>query len=153
MLHDGDGYKVVNSRETPSKTFETIDESGTFKAMRNITSVLALAALLLVLSSLTSAQAPSGVPFLSGTLGNTTIAGNSTANTNPDADGKFEISSEGIRARFVPYGAAISNLFISDKTGTERDIVLGCVITISPHVLSDEGNKKLQVGQRKLLHD
>ncbi|KAL1306253.1 hypothetical protein AAFC00_004343 [Neodothiora populina] len=40
-------------------------------------------------------------------------------------DGKYEISSEGIRANFIPYGASISNLFITDVHGVERDIVLG----------------------------
>ncbi|KAI4741127.1 galactose mutarotase-like protein [Aureobasidium sp. EXF-12298] len=40
-------------------------------------------------------------------------------------NGKYEISSEGIRANFVPYGAGISNLFIRDAHGIERDIVLG----------------------------
>ena len=45
--------------------------------------------------------------------------------TGPDADGKYEISAEGIRAKFIPYGASISNLFIKGKDGKERDIVLG----------------------------
>jgi aldose 1-epimerase len=45
--------------------------------------------------------------------------------TGPDADGKYEISSEGIRAHFIPYGASVSNLFITGKDGVERDIVLG----------------------------
>lgn len=40
-------------------------------------------------------------------------------------NGKYEIASEGIRAHFVPYGASISNLFIKDVHGIERDIVLG----------------------------
>ena len=35
------------------------------------------------------------------------------------------IQAEGIRAAFVPYGAAISDLFINDTHGVERDIVLG----------------------------
>lgn len=43
----------------------------------------------------------------------------------PDANGKYEISAEGIRANFIPYGASISNLFINDTHGVERDIVLG----------------------------
>ncbi|KAF2020801.1 galactose mutarotase-like protein [Aaosphaeria arxii CBS 175.79] len=43
----------------------------------------------------------------------------------PDEDGKYEISAEGIRAQFIPYGASITNLFIHDKNGEERDIVLG----------------------------
>ena len=40
-------------------------------------------------------------------------------------NGKYEISSRGIRAQFVPYGASLSNLFITDARGVERDIVLG----------------------------
>jgi aldose 1-epimerase len=43
----------------------------------------------------------------------------------PDADGKYEISSVGLRALFIPYGASITNLFINDTNGIERDIVLG----------------------------
>jgi hypothetical protein len=43
----------------------------------------------------------------------------------PGADGKYTLQAEGIRAQFVPYGAAISNLFIKDKTGVERDVVIG----------------------------
>lgn len=45
--------------------------------------------------------------------------------TGPDADGKYTISSTGIRAQFIPYAASISNLFINDTFGIERDIVLG----------------------------
>lgn len=95
--------------------------------MRSTSSFAALSASFLSISSLVSAQAPSGIPYLSGTLGNTTIQGNATSSTSPDRNGKFGIASEGIRAQFVPYGAAVSNLFIRDKTGIERDIVLGCV--------------------------
>ncbi|KAF2773201.1 aldose 1-epimerase [Teratosphaeria nubilosa] len=51
-----------------------------------------------------------------------TIAGNASG---PDANGKYEVSSEGIRALFIPYGASITNLFITDVHGVERDIVLG----------------------------
>jgi len=43
----------------------------------------------------------------------------------PDANGKYEISAEGIRGLFIPYGASISNLFVNDTHGIERDIVLG----------------------------
>ncbi|KAF2874424.1 galactose mutarotase-like domain-containing protein [Massariosphaeria phaeospora] len=43
----------------------------------------------------------------------------------PDADGKYEISAEGIRAYFIPYGASVTNLYIKDTKGIERDIVLG----------------------------
>ncbi|PNS15127.1 hypothetical protein CAC42_2356 [Sphaceloma murrayae] len=51
------------------------------------------------------------------------VYGNSTPVA--DADGKFTITAEGIRAQFIPYGASISNLFINDTQGIERDIVLG----------------------------
>lgn len=50
---------------------------------------------------------------------------NSSWSAGPDKDGKYEISSEGIRGHFIPYGASISNLFIADKNGVERDVVLG----------------------------
>jgi aldose 1-epimerase len=43
----------------------------------------------------------------------------------PDANGKYLIEAEGIRAYFIPYGASISNLFINDTHGIERDLVLG----------------------------
>lgn len=45
--------------------------------------------------------------------------------SGPDSDGKYTLKAEGIRAQFIPYGASISNLFIKDKHGIERDIVLG----------------------------
>lgn len=45
--------------------------------------------------------------------------------TSVDSNGKYEVSSEGIRAQFIPYGASITNLFIQDIHGEERDIVLG----------------------------
>ena len=38
---------------------------------------------------------------------------------------KYEICSEDIRANFIPYGASLSNLFIKDIHGVERDLVLG----------------------------
>lgn len=51
-----------------------------------------------------------------------TIVGNgSTVMSN----GKYQISSEGITANFIPYGASVSNLFITDVHGVSRDIVLG----------------------------
>ena len=59
---------------------------------------------------------------LTGTVGNTTIAGSPSG---PDSDGKYVIQGTGIRATFIPYGASISNLFINDTHGVERDIVLG----------------------------
>ncbi|KAF7190507.1 putative aldose 1-epimerase [Pseudocercospora fuligena] len=50
------------------------------------------------------------------------IAGNG-AKVLPN--GKYELQSEGIRAQFIPYAASITNLFIKDVHGVERDIVLG----------------------------
>jgi aldose 1-epimerase len=40
-------------------------------------------------------------------------------------DGKYTLVADGIRAQFIPYGASITNLFINDTNGVERDIVLG----------------------------
>lgn len=67
---------------------------------------------LLAASALAQYNTAKPTPSQNGTIG-------------PDADGKYEISAEGIRANFVPYGASISNLFINDTNGIERDIVLG----------------------------
>jgi aldose 1-epimerase len=77
------------------------------------------AALLVALASATP-QIPGQV--LTGTVGNATIAGNPRG---PDAHGKYEIRGAGIRALFVPYGAAIANLFLDDAAGIERDVVGG----------------------------
>lgn len=52
----------------------------------------------------------------------TTAAGNVP---HQDANGKYEISGPGIRAQFIAYGASISNLFINDTSGLERDVVTG----------------------------
>jgi len=43
----------------------------------------------------------------------------------PDAFGKYTLEAPGIRAQFIPYAASITNLFVKDKNGIERDIVLG----------------------------
>lgn len=43
----------------------------------------------------------------------------------PDADGKYVVTGTNIRATFIPYGASISNLFINDTSGVERDIIGG----------------------------
>lgn len=43
----------------------------------------------------------------------------------PDEDGKYWISSDYLKAGFVPYGAAISDLIIEDQYGIPRDIVAG----------------------------
>ena len=69
------------------------------------------------------------IAFLSALFAATAIAAPSNYPTNttsgPDENGKYEISAEGIRGLFIPYGASISNLFIKGKDGVERDIVLG----------------------------
>ncbi|KAF2436377.1 galactose mutarotase-like protein [Tothia fuscella] len=46
-------------------------------------------------------------------------------NAGADVDGKYTLVSRGIRAQFIPYGASITNLFVKDKNGVERDVVLG----------------------------
>jgi len=43
----------------------------------------------------------------------------------PDADGKYTIEAPGIRAQFIPYGASLTNLFVNDSRGIERDVTLG----------------------------
>ncbi|KAI2624551.1 galactose mutarotase-like protein [Hypomontagnella submonticulosa] len=43
----------------------------------------------------------------------------------PGADGKYTISSSGIKAQFIPYGATLTNLFVKDKNGEDVDVVLG----------------------------
>ena len=44
---------------------------------------------------------------------------------HPDAQGRYTIEAEGIRAQFIPYAATLTNLFVKDPTGQELDIVLG----------------------------
>lgn len=43
----------------------------------------------------------------------------------PDADGRYTLTAPGIRAQFIPYAATLTSLFVKDKDGIERDIVLG----------------------------
>ncbi|KAF2712082.1 galactose mutarotase-like protein [Pleomassaria siparia CBS 279.74] len=43
----------------------------------------------------------------------------------PGADGRYTLEAPGIRAQFIPYAATLTNLFVKDKNGIERDIVLG----------------------------
>lgn len=58
--------------------------------------------------------------------------------TGPDKDGKYWIYGTGISAAFIPYGASISNLLITDKNGIDRDIVGGfdnasyCIVQPAP---------------------
>jgi aldose 1-epimerase len=80
----------------------------------------AVAIALLASNALARPQSP-GEAY-TGTAGNTTIAGISSG---PDSNGKYVIEGEGIRAYFVAYGASISNLFLNDTSGVERDIVGG----------------------------
>jgi len=42
-----------------------------------------------------------------------------------NADGKYEIESTDIRALFFPYTGALCNLFVTDRDGNERDVVVG----------------------------
>ncbi|KAF2200432.1 galactose mutarotase-like protein [Delitschia confertaspora ATCC 74209] len=51
--------------------------------------------------------------------------GDNSTTLGPNAEGKYEISAKGIRGLFIPYGASITNLFVNDSHGIERDIVLG----------------------------
>jgi aldose 1-epimerase len=41
------------------------------------------------------------------------------------ADGKYTIETDGLRAQFLPAGASLTNLFLKDMNGVERDIVVG----------------------------
>lgn len=38
---------------------------------------------------------------------------------------KYTITAPGINASFIPYGATLTNLFVSDKNGISQDVVLG----------------------------
>lgn len=77
---------------------------------------------ILALAALSSARSHIRDENLTGATGKTSIA---ASHHGPDKDGKYEINGVGIRASFVPYGASISNLFINDTSGIERDIVGG----------------------------
>uniref|UniRef100_A0A8H7KCE3 Aldose 1-epimerase n=1 Tax=Bionectria ochroleuca TaxID=29856 RepID=A0A8H7KCE3_BIOOC len=44
---------------------------------------------------------------------------------SPDADGRYTIRANGIKAQFIPYGATLTNLFVKDKDGNDVDVVLG----------------------------
>jgi len=73
---------------------------------------------LLALAALATALPQIPGEVLTGTVGNETVAGSAAG---PDKNGKYQISGEGIRANFIPYGASISNLFLNDTSGVERD--------------------------------
>lgn len=38
---------------------------------------------------------------------------------------KYNLSADGIRASFIPYGARLTNLYVKDKNGAWQDIVVG----------------------------
>ena len=78
--------------------------------------------ILVAFAALSSALPQIPGETLTGTVGNSTIAGSPSG---PDANGKYEINGIGIRANFIPYGASISNLFLNDTSGIERDVVGG----------------------------
>ncbi|CAG8982522.1 hypothetical protein HYALB_00002302 [Hymenoscyphus albidus] len=43
----------------------------------------------------------------------------------PGPDGKYTLTAPGITAKFIAYGASISNLIVKDRNGIDRDIILG----------------------------
>lgn len=43
----------------------------------------------------------------------------------PGPDGKYTLTAPGITAKFIPYAACITNLIVTDRNGTSRDIILG----------------------------
>ncbi|KAH7400781.1 galactose mutarotase-like domain-containing protein [Phaeosphaeria sp. MPI-PUGE-AT-0046c] len=49
----------------------------------------------------------------------------STCAQQPDAQGRYTLEAEGIKAQFIPYAATLTNLWVKDKNGVQRDIVLG----------------------------
>ncbi|KAF1947715.1 aldose 1-epimerase [Clathrospora elynae] len=44
---------------------------------------------------------------------------------HPDAQGRYTLEADGIKAQFIPYGATLTNLFVKDASGKQQDIVLG----------------------------
>ncbi|RDW82382.1 galactose mutarotase-like protein [Coleophoma cylindrospora] len=78
-----------------------------------------------VLTALALPQPQDSTEITTGVAGNTTIAGDSASTVGPDKDGKYTIQAKGIRANFIPYGASISNLFLNDSSGIERDVIGG----------------------------
>ncbi|PHH66433.1 hypothetical protein CDD81_7488 [Ophiocordyceps australis] len=61
----------------------------------------------------------------SGSGGSGSGGSSSSKTLGPDKDGKYWIYGQGLAAAFVPYGASISNLILSDRQGVERDVVGG----------------------------
>ncbi|CAH0001710.1 unnamed protein product [Clonostachys byssicola] len=53
------------------------------------------------------------------------VAAQNSTKPVADKNGKYWISSGSLKAGFVPYGAAISDLYINDKYGVQRDLIAG----------------------------
>ncbi|KAH6623104.1 galactose mutarotase-like domain-containing protein [Chaetomium tenue] len=64
------------------------------------------------------------LPFLVAAV-EAAVIGRSCEGPKPDEDGRYTISSDGIKAQFIPYGASLTNLFVKDKNGKDIDVVLG----------------------------
>ncbi|KAH9896193.1 galactose mutarotase-like protein [Xylariomycetidae sp. FL2044] len=60
-----------------------------------------------------------------GVLATTVVSSAQAQDPAPGEDGKYTISSDGIKAQFIPYGATLTNLFVKDKNGEDIDVVLG----------------------------
>jgi len=70
------------------------------------------------------------LPFLGITTAAPTDAAATTTSSSssiptPDPDGKYWITSPTLQLAFVPYGASLSNLLLTSKTGQKLDIVTG----------------------------
>jgi aldose 1-epimerase len=63
--------------------------------------------------------------LLAAALTSPALANAAAAPFSASRDGKYWIYGEGISASFIPYGASISNLLVTDKHGIERDLVMG----------------------------
>ena len=56
----------------------------------------------------------------------------------PDAQGRYTIEAEGIKAQFIPYGATLTNLFVKGRTKSRRKV------PISNHI-ADAAGKELDI--------
>lgn len=65
--------------------------------------------------------------MISSILCSALLALGASAQFSPPADPfqKYTIRAEGINASFIPFGAAITNLYVDDKNGVARDVILG----------------------------
>lgn len=68
---------------------------------------------------------PASLLMLVATAFAQSILSTNFSSLGPDTNGKYEISADGIRGLFIPYGASITNLFVTGKDGREHDVVLG----------------------------